>query len=143
MRNSPWGSDDLFYHTRTAHGTELHGALRIWRGSAFVPTNTPGSRLRIVLSNYPRGHSKNEGVIRDASRHHRIDRDNTIAAYYQLSSWAYDGRPMGDPRSLANSDSAALRKTLVDNWYREIFVRVIVVHNDDLLADEHIMFQVD
>jgi len=29
---------------------------------------------------------------------------------------------------------------LLDNGYRDIFVRMIVVHNDDLLADEHIAF---
>jgi hypothetical protein len=47
---------------------------------------------------------------------------------------------MADPRSLANSDSSALGNTLLQNWFREIFVLVIVIHNGDLLADQHITF---
>src|SRR5208282_1950505 len=90
-------------------------------------TNTPGLRLRIVLSNYRRGRSKNYGVIRDASHHHRIDPDNTITAYCQLSSWAYDGSPTANPTALTNSNSATLRNTLFEDWCRDIFVLVIMV----------------
>jgi len=41
---------------------------------------------------------------------------------------------------LANSDRAIPRDTLVGDWYRDIFVRVIMVDDQDLLADEHITF---
>jgi hypothetical protein len=41
---------------------------------------------------------------------------------------------------LANPDSAALCNTLIGNGCRDVFVRVIVVHNQDLLTDEHITF---
>lgn len=50
---------------------------------------------------------------------------------------------MSDPTSLANSDSAALCNTLIDNRRVDIFVRVIVVHNQDVLGDKHIAFDVD
>ncbi len=67
-----------------------------------------------------------------------VDRDNTITACCRLSFWRYDDCPTADPRSLANSDSAALRNILRDKGYRNIFVRLIVVPNHDLLADGHI-----
>ncbi|MGB7727495.1 MAG: hypothetical protein WBL50_05650 [Candidatus Acidiferrum sp.] len=50
---------------------------------------------------------------------------------------------MGDPASLANSDSSALRYTLLDNRYRDVFVRVIVVYDQDRLGDEHVTFDVN
>jgi hypothetical protein len=106
----------------------------------LIRTNTPGSRFRIVLSDYRRGGPKNYGVVGDASRYERVDCDNAISAYCQLSTRAQDGRPAADPRALANSDLAIPRNTLIDDWYSDIFVRVIVVLNDDLLADEHITF---
>ena len=85
----------------------------------LLRTHTPSSRLRIVLFNYRRGGSKDYGVIGDASRYNRVDRDNTITAYCQLPSWAYDGRPTPDPRSLANSDLAIPSNTLIDDRHRE------------------------
>ncbi|MGD0965402.1 MAG: hypothetical protein ABSA57_16050 [Candidatus Acidiferrales bacterium] len=39
---------------------------------------------------------------------------------------------------MANSDSAARRNALLDNWYCDIFISVIVIHNQDRLGDEHI-----
>jgi hypothetical protein len=45
---------------------------------------------------------------------------------------------MAYPGSSANPDSAALRNTLIEDWYLDIFVRVIVVHDQDLLGDIHI-----
>jgi hypothetical protein len=126
-----------------AHGPELHGALTISTWLCPRSANAPGFCRRIVLSNYPSGQSSNQGVIRDASRHHRIGRDNTITTYCQLSFGAQYDCPPADPASLANSDSAALRNTLFDNGYRYIFVGVIVVHNQNPLGDEHITFYVD
>ena len=50
---------------------------------------------------------------------------------------------MADPGSLANTDCSAFRNALIENWHCDIFVRVIVVHNYDHLADQYIAFQVD
>jgi hypothetical protein len=50
---------------------------------------------------------------------------------------------MGDPTSCANSDSAAFRYALLDNRYRNIFVRVIVVYDQDRLGDEYVAFDVN
>ncbi len=50
---------------------------------------------------------------------------------------------MGDPASLPNSNSAALRYALLDNRYGDIFVRVIVVYDQDRLGDEYVTFDVD
>jgi hypothetical protein len=116
-------------------GTELQGAFGASGDFAFPSTSTPGSLLRIVLSDYRRGIPCGHRVIGDGSHHHGIGRDNTIAAYCQLSSWAYDGGPMADPSSLANPDCAAFRNALIENRHSDIFVRVIVVHNYDHLAD--------
>jgi hypothetical protein len=109
----------------------------------LVSTGTPSLLFRIVLSNYPCRKSGNYGVSGDAPHHHGIDRDNTITAYCQLASWANDGCAMADPRSLADTDSAAFCKALIDNWHCDIFVRVIMVNNKDRLADDYIAFQVD
>jgi hypothetical protein len=50
---------------------------------------------------------------------------------------------MGDPGSLANSDSAAFRNALLDDRHIDIFILVIVVHNQDRLGDEHVVFNVN
>ena len=50
---------------------------------------------------------------------------------------------MSDPRSLANSDSAALRHTLLDNRHRYILIRVIVVYDQDRLGNQYITFDVN
>jgi|ERR1700722_1987506 len=50
---------------------------------------------------------------------------------------------MADPTSFADADSATLRDTLIDNWLRDVLIRVIVILNQDRLGDEHITFQVD
>jgi hypothetical protein len=47
---------------------------------------------------------------------------------------------MADPRSLPDSDPAALGNTLLNDGSRDIFVRVIVVDHNDRLADEHVTF---
>jgi hypothetical protein len=60
-----------------------------------------------------------------------------MMADYQLSSRTEDGCATADPRSLTNSDSAALGNTLLDDWHIDIFVRVIVVLYHDLLTDQH------
>lgn len=66
-----------------------------------------------------------------------------MTAYCEFASWADDGGTMADPRASANSDSAIPRNTLVDNWYRDIFVRVVVVDQNDRLRNDHVTFQVD
>lgn len=50
---------------------------------------------------------------------------------------------MGNPTSCANSDSAAFRYALLDNRYRNIFVCVIVVYDQDRLGNEHIALYID
>jgi len=44
---------------------------------------------------------------------------------------------------LANADGTALGNALLYDWYFNIFVRVIVVHNQHRLGDEHIPLYVD
>ena len=121
----------------------MHTAFNISRCSTLVPPNTPGLRLRIVLSDYPCRYSHNHAVVRDTSCHYRIDRDDTVAAYCQLSFWTYDGCPMADPSSLTNSDSAAIIDTLLNNRDHNVLVIVIVVDNQDRLSNKDIVFQVD
>jgi hypothetical protein len=50
---------------------------------------------------------------------------------------------MANPTSLTDSDRTALRNTLFENWYCDVFVSMIMVHNYNGLADEYIPFQVD
>jgi len=104
----------------------------------LIRTNTPGPRLRVVLPDDRRGRSEDYRVVRNASHHYGIDSNNTVTAYCQLSSCADDGRSTADPRPLANSDLAIPQNALIDDWHSYIFVRVIMVCDDDLLGDEHI-----
>src|SRR5208282_5081618 len=82
------------------------------------------------------------GVIRDATRHHRTCRDNTITADGQLSLRTNDRCASSDPGSLANPDSAAFRDTLIDDRCRDIFIGMIMVYNQHPLGDENITFYV-
>jgi len=52
-----------------------------------------------------------------------------MTADCQFTSGAYNGRSVTDPATLANSDSTSIRNSLFDNWYFDIFVRVIMVQN--------------
>jgi len=103
----------------------------------------PGSRLRIVLSDYPRRQSGNDRIGRDTSSYHRIDCYDAVTAYRQLPFWANDGCAMADPTPSANPDPATFINALFDNWHHDVFVYVIVVHNDDRLADKYVALQMD
>ena len=51
--------------------------------------------------------------------------------------------PMADPRTFANSNSAALRNPLLNDWHVDVFVSMVVIHNQDLLSDINVLFQMD
>jgi hypothetical protein len=102
----------------------------MFRGAAFASINPPCSDLWIIMPSYRRRIPRGHRVIGDVSRHNRISPYNTIAAYRQLSPCAYDGSPMADPGSLPDSDCTAFGNTLIANWYCDVFIRMIVVHNN-------------
>jgi hypothetical protein len=61
-----------------------------------------------------------------------------MTAYCQLSSRTYDRGSVANPRALPNPDRAATCNTLLNDGDFDIFVRVIVVHNQNLLSNVHI-----
>jgi hypothetical protein len=76
-------------------------------------------------------------------RYHGIGCYDAIPANGQLTSRAYDRCSSGDPGSLAYAYSSASCDALLDNRHRDVFVRVIVVDDQNPLGDEHITLDVN
>src|SRR5581483_4533696 len=106
-------------------------------------THPPCPRLRIVVSNNTGRHSKNHRVIRDASRQYGVGRYHAMTAYGQVAPGTYNRCPAADPRSFPDVDSPSWRDALTDDRYVYVFVAVVVVLNQDILADKDVALQVD
>src|SRR5262249_60654113 len=50
---------------------------------------------------------------------------------------------VADPRSFSNADPATWSDALCNDWHGGIFVRVIVVQDQDVLSNVDVTFQVD
>jgi hypothetical protein len=68
---------------------------------------------------------------------------NTIAAKDQLASRTHDSRSVANKRALPDSDSPPLCETLIPDRSSDVFVRVILVYDQNILRDDDITLQVN
>jgi hypothetical protein len=107
------------------------------------PSHAPRRFVVVVLANNFRGNSKHHGVVRNAPGNDRISRYNAVTPDPDLASRANDGGSMANPGAFSDADCAAIGYALSDNWCLDVFVRVVVVHDQDLLGHVNIPFKVD
>jgi hypothetical protein len=66
-----------------------------------------------------------------------------MTTYCQVAPGTYDRCPAADPRSFPDVDSPSWRDTLTNNRHIDVFIAVVMVLNQDILADKDVALQMD